>query len=419
MIKVYGDIMLDRWIVGSAGRISPEAPVPILLEKNQKYSIGGAANMALNLQSLNDQVSMFGCVGQDDEGLQLRKMLEETDLNLQITDDQDVTTTKTRLVGQGGQHIIRWDREEKYQGKGAFEKLLHSVITNDFIVISDYNKGTVNENTVKELVKRNCKVFVDPKQGPEIYKDAFLVKPNMSEYEAWFGEFNLDSARQALDKFGWTWLVVTDGKRGMHVINNIGKYKHFQEEVKEVADVTGAGDTVLAVLVYGYEKGMDIFDACQLACYGAARNVEKRGVAVITKQELHGKVVWTNGVFDILHIGHLKLLRHAHSLGDRLIVGINSDASVKRLKGDLRPINNQETRKQLLLELGFIDEVLIFDEDTPLEIIEKVQPDLIVKGGDYTVETTVGHHLADVEIFPTVDGHSTSSIIKKIDNDSK
>ena len=419
MIKVYGDIMLDRWILGNARRISPEAPVPILLEKDQKYSIGGAANMALNLQSLNDQVSMFGCVGQDDEGLQLRKMLENTDLNLQISGEQEITTTKTRLVGQGGQHICRWDREEKYVGKDAFQKLLHSVITNDCVVISDYNKGTVTENTVKELVRRSCTVFVDPKQGPEIYKDAFLVKPNMSEYVSWFGEFNLHSAKQAMEKFGWSWLVVTDGKRGIHVINSIGEYKHFQESVKEVADVTGAGDTVLAIIVYGHERGMDIFDACELACYGAARNVEKRGVAVITKQELHGKIVWTNGVFDILHIGHLKLLRHAHSLGDRLVVGINSDASVKSLKGDLRPINDQETRKQLLLELGYIDEVIIFDEETPLGTIEQVNPDIIVKGGDYTIETTVGNHLAEVVIFPTVKGHSTSNIIKKIDNDKK
>lgn len=419
MIKVYGDIMLDRWILGNAGRISPEAPVPILLEKNQKYSIGGAANMALNLRSLNDGCSMFGCVGQDDEGLELRKMLKESKLDLQISNDQNVTTTKTRLVGQGGQHIMRWDREEKYAGKRAFEKLISSVITGDTIVISDYNKGTVNAETVKELVRRQCTVFVDPKQGPEIYKDAFLVKPNMSEYEAWFGEYNLHSAKQAMKKFGWSWLVVTDGKKGIHVTNSMGGYKHFKEEVKEVADVTGAGDTVLAVIVYGYEKGMDIFDACELACYGAARNVEKRGVAVISKQELHGKIVWTNGVFDILHIGHLKLLRHAHSLGDTLIVGINSDASVKRLKGDLRPINDQETRKQLLLELGFIDEVIIFDEDTPLDIIEDIEPDVIVKGGDYTTETTVGNHLAEVVIFPTVEGHSTSSIIKKIDNDNK
>ena len=241
----------------------------------------------------------------------------------------------------------------------------------------------------------------------------------MSEYIEWFGEFNFDSAKKAMKKYGWTWLVVTDGAKGIHVINSAGEYKQYLESVKEVADVTGAGDTVLAIIVYGHEQGMDIFKACELACYGAARNVEKRGVAVITKQELHGKIVWTNGVFDILHIGHLKLLRHAHSLGDRLMVGINSDASVKRIKGDLRPINDQETRKQLLLELGFVDEVVIFDEDTPIDIIEKMNPDVIVKGGDYTVETTVGSHLAEVVIFPIVEGHSTSSIIKKIDNDNK
>ena len=419
MIKVYGDIMLDRWIMGNAGRISPEAPVPILLEQGQDYSVGGAGNMALNLQSINGQVALYGSIGNDSEGAQLSLLLDDSDVKLNYATAHTVTTTKTRLVGQGGQHIIRWDREEQYTGKDAFEKLLADVIIKDCIVISDYAKGTVTKETVKELVRRDCTVFVDPKQAPEFYQDAFLVKPNMSEYVEWFGEFNFDSAKKAMKKYGWTWLVVTDGAKGIHVINSAGEYKQYLESVKEVADVTGAGDTVLAIIVYGHEQGMDIFKACELACYGAARNVEKRGVAVITKQELHGKIVWTNGVFDILHIGHLKLLRHAHSLGDRLMVGINSDASVKRIKGDLRPINDQETRKQLLLELGFVDEVVIFDEDTPIDIIEKMNPDVIVKGGDYTVETTVGSHLAEVVIFPIVEGHSTSSIIKKIDNDNK
>ena len=156
-----------------------------------------------------------------------------------------------------------------------------------------------------------------------------------------------------------------------------------------------------------------------MAVKGATEAVKHVGTHIITINDINDTIVWTNGVFDILHIGHLKLLRHAHSLGDTLIVGINSDASVKRLKGDLRPINDQETRKQLLLELGFIDEVIIFDEDTPLDIIEDIEPDVIVKGGDYTTETTVGNHLAEVVIFPTVEGHSTSSIIKKIDNDNK
>ena len=186
-------------------------------------------------------------------------------------------------------------------------------------------------------------------------------------------------------------------------------------ELQEVAHA-GAGDTVLAIIAYGIERQMDIFEACQLACYGAARIVEQRGVAVITKKDLNKGVVFTNGVFDILHVGHLKLLKHAKTLGNKLIVGINSDASVKRIKGDQRPINDQHKRKEALLELGFIDDVVVFGEDTPLNAIEDIKPDIIVKGGDYIPETVVGNHLAEVVIFPTVQGHSTT---KTIDNITK
>ena len=170
----------------------------------------------------------------------------------------------------------------------------------------------------------------------------------------------------------------------------------------------------MAVIAYGIDKGMDIFDACKLACYAAARIVEKRGVAIIQQDDLERNIVWTNGVFDILHTGHLKLLRHAHTLGKRLVVGINSDSSVKRLKGDLRPINGEDTRKESLLELGFVDEVIVFEEDTPLEAITKLEPDIIVKGGDYTFDTVVGNELAKVVIFPTVEGHSTTTIINDL-----
>jgi D-beta-D-heptose 7-phosphate kinase/D-beta-D-heptose 1-phosphate adenosyltransferase len=171
---------------------------------------------------------------------------------------------------------------------------------------------------------------------------------------------------------------------------------------------------VLSVIAYGIEKGLDIFQSCKLACFAAARIVEKRGVAVITPKDLSTGIVFTNGVFDILHVGHLKLLKHAKTLGSKLIVGINSDTSVKRIKGDARPINDEFTRKQALEELGFIDEVIIFDEDTPLQTMERVQPDIIVKGGDYIPETVVGNHLAEVIIFPTVEGHSTTNIIGKM-----
>lgn len=414
MILVYGDIMLDRWIVGNADRISPEAPVPVLLEESQHFSIGGAGNLALNIQSINGQVKLFGSVGQDKEGYKLIEMIGDTDLQSRLAKDHLVTTTKTRLVGQNGQHIVRWDNEQKYNGTNAYEELLAEATVHTLICISDYNKGIVQKNTVSELVSKGCKVIVDPKQDPHTYTGAFLVKPNMKEYVAWFGEFTIESALKNMREYKWNWLVVTDGANGIHVINTEGEYKHFVEPVKEVADVTGAGDTVLSVIAYGIEHGLNIFESCKLACFAAARIVEKRGVAVITPKDLSTGIVFTNGVFDILHVGHLKLLRYAKTLGSKLVVGINSDVSVKRIKGDTRPINNEFVRKQALEELGFINEVVIFNEDTPLETMEKVQPDIIVKGGDYIPETVVGNHLAEVIIFPTIEGHSTTNIIGKM-----
>ena len=178
--------------------------------------------------------------------------------------------------------------------------------------------------------------------------------------------------------------------------------------------MSGAGDTVMAIITHGLHKGKSVPESCEVACYGASRVVEKRGVTIVTEDDLNKGIVWTNGVFDILHIGHLKLLRHAATLGKRLIVGINSDASVKRLKGETRPINSEFKRKETLEQLGFIDDVVIFDGDTPIDEITKIRPDVIVKGGDYTTETTVGNELAKVVILPTIEGHSKTENIEKI-----
>ena len=413
MIRVYGDIMLDRWIVGEANRMSPEAPVPVLLETNQEYSIGGAGNLALNIKSLGSQVELTSALGNDKEGFKLLELVEASKLEVTIAQDYKITTTKTRLVGQRGQHIVRWDREVPYVGDVS-ERFNNNIKKHDIICISDYAKGTVKRDTVGKLLDKDIKILVDPKQDSVFYHGAFLVKPNMQEYETWFGKYDKDNALLQMKKLDWTWLVVTDGANGMHVLNSQGEYKHFVEPVKEVADVTGAGDTVMAVIAYGIDSDMNIFDACKLACYAAARIVEKRGVAIIQQDDLERNIVWTNGVFDILHTGHLKLLRHAHTLGKRLVVGINSDSSVKRLKGDLRPINDQNTRKEALLELGFVDDVVIFEEDTPYEAIKEIQPDVIVKGGDYTVEQVVGNDIAKVEIFPTVKGYSTTKTIERM-----
>lgn len=409
MIKVIGDIMLDRWILGTADRMSPEAPVPVLKESYQTFSVGGAGNLALNLGNLKVDLSLHGSVGTDKEGYKVIELLKDyTSITSNVLFDHSVTTTKTRLVGQGGQHICRWDREEKYTGE--YRSL--TLDTEDIVVVSDYNKGVVTQDLMFSL--QNNKVFVDPKQSPQLYKNCFLVKPNMKEYTEWFGQFSYDIARQKLKEYGWTWLVVTDGAEGVHIVNEKENW-HVKEDVREVADVTGAGDTFLAVLVYGYAtKNMSIPDACQLACYASARNVEKRGVHPVTFDDLNRGVVWTNGVFDLLHPGHLELLKYAKNLGSRLIVGINSDISVKRLKGAHRPINDVLTRKKQLETLPWVDEVIVFEEDTPIEAIERIRPDIIVKGGDYTVDTTVGNKVAEVKIFPKIEGHSTTDLIGKI-----
>ena len=412
MIRVYGDIMLDKWVHGNADRISPEAPVPVLLEQAVTYSPGGAANLAASLTNLGNDIELYSACANDDNGKILQELLTFGKVTLDLT--HSVTTTKTRLVGQGGQHILRWDKEQLYTGPEILHRLKENMTDTDTIVVSDYGKGTIRENTVN-LILNQCKhVLVDPKQSPHLYAGAYLIKPNLKEYQSWGGELTVDSATALMSKYNWQWLVVTAGGDGMYVFERNGNFKHFYEPVREVADVTGAGDAVLAVIAHCFEKGMNIYDACEIACYAAARTVEHRGVVLVQPSDLSRGVVFTNGCFDILHLGHLKLLKHAASLGRRLVVGINSDASVRQLKGDSRPINNQATRQQALEQLDFVDQVIVFDQSTPYELIKQLQPAIIVKGGDYTPEQVVGNDIAQVVIFPTIGGYSTTKIIQGI-----
>ena len=412
-ILVYGDVMLDEWRIGSVDRISPEAPVPVLLESGYKRNVGGAGNLAVNLASINGEVDLYGPLGKDKQGYGLLDLLKDTKVNSYLSSCMEATTSKVRIVSTQGQQICRFDTDAICECTEAEDRFINSVNENDLVVISDYNKGAVRRDTVAKALGKGAKVLVDPKQSPSYYTGAFLVKPNMKEYVEWFGEFNYVDARDHLKEYDWEWLVVTDGADGIHIVNSTDHW-HCKEEVLEVADVSGAGDTVMAIIAHGLNKGKTVPDSCALACYGASRVVEKRGVTVVTNDDLNRGVVWTNGVFDILHTGHLKLLRHAATLGKKLIVGINSDNSVKRLKGETRPINDEFKRKEQLEQLGFIDEVVIFDGDTPIDEITKIRPDIIVKGGDYTVETVVGHKIAKVEIFPIVEGYSTTETIEKL-----
>jgi D-beta-D-heptose 7-phosphate kinase/D-beta-D-heptose 1-phosphate adenosyltransferase len=415
MIKVYGDIMLDRWIMGNASRISPEAPVPVLQETEQKFCPGGAGNLALNIASLNGHIGVYGSIAPDREGYRIIDCFEKLDnISFNATVDHTITTTKNRLVGQSGQHIMRWDREEQYTGVEALHRLLNDLSEDDIVCVSDYAKGTIRPQTTDKILKRGCKVLVDPKQDPDFYENVYLVKPNMSEYVSWFGPFDKDKARTHMREYNWKNLVVTDGSNGMYVLTDDNEFAHIKEPAQEVADVVGAGDTVLAVIAYMLDEGHDLIEACKVACYAAARAVEHRGVHIVTHDDLRRQVVFTNGVFDILHTGHLKLLEYAKSRGKKLVVGINTDASVQRLKGANRPINDVQTRQAQLEALPWVDEVVTFTEDTPENLLKTVNPDLIIKGGDYTIETVVGHKDYAVEIFPTVNGQSTTKIIESM-----
>jgi len=378
-VLVIGDVIIDKYIYGTSTRISPEAPVPVITYIEEKETRGGAGLVYENLKSLGVDVDMFETQGQ--------------------------VSVKTRIICDG-HYITRIDDDAQANGTEVLKQVKETNFSQyDYVLLSDYNKGVLDE--AREIIKHintfNCKIIVDPKENQWFYEGAWLVKPNYSEFESlefdnWQGNIITTNAGEEV-------IATIDGKRYEVPVDNL-----------EVADVTGAGDCFLASFVYALTKGHDYEKAIKIAVRGSTESVKHAGTYILKKDDLEDVVVWTNGVFDILHIGHLKLLRHAYSLGNRLIVGINSDTSVKRLKGDLRPINDQDTRKELLLELGFVDDVIIFDEDTPLEAMTKLEPDIIVKGGDYTFDTVVGNHLADVVIFPTVEGHSTTSIIKKIDN---
>ena len=317
-----------------------------------------------------------------------------------LFETEQPSSIKTRVICDG-HYVTRIDDDKHADSTLVLETIeLQDFSEYEYVILSDYNKGVLDESLeiIKHINRFNCKIIVDPKEHAKHYKDAWLIKPNHSEFT----------------KFGFTsWqgnIITTNaGNNVVATIDNVD-YDIPVEDV-EVSDVTGAGDCFLAAFVYGLTKQYNHKHCLELAVRGSREAVKHVGTHLLTVTDIEDSIVFTNGVFDILHIGHLKLLSHAKTLGNRLVVGINSDSSVKRLKGDLRPINDQHTRKESLLMLGFVDEVIVFEEDTPLEAITKLEPSIIVKGGDYTVETVVGNELANVVIFPILEGHSTTLIV--------
>ncbi|MGY8865326.1 MAG: PfkB family carbohydrate kinase [Methylophagaceae bacterium] len=375
-VLVLGDVIIDKYIYGTSTRISPEAPVPVVTYIEEKETSGGAGLVFENLKSLGVDVDMFETQGQ--------------------------VSVKTRVICDG-HYITRIDDDAQASGTDVLDLVKSTDFSQyDYVVLSDYNKGVLDEakEIIKHINKFGCKVIVDPKENVWFYENAWLVKPNYNE----FHDLGFDE---------WQGNIITTNA-GEEVIATINGEKYeIPVDNLEVSDVTGAGDCFMAAFVYGLTKSYTHKKCLEIAVKGSTESVKHAGTYILKHEDIENTVVFTNGVFDILHIGHLKLLRHAKTLGNRLVVGINSDSSVKRLKGDLRPINGEDTRKESLLELGFVDDVIVFNEDTPLEAITKLEPDIIVKGGDYTFDTVVGNHLAKIVIFPTVKGHSTTRIINE------
>ena len=376
-VLVIGDVIIDKYIYGTSTRISPEAPVPVITYIEEKETRGGAGLVYENLKSLGVDVDMFETPGE--------------------------VSVKTRIICDG-HYITRIDDDAQANGMAVLKQVQETNFSQyDYVLLSDYNKGVLDE--AREIIKHintfNCKIIVDPKENQWFYEGAWLVKPNYSEFESlefdnWQGNIITTNAGEEV-------IATIDGKRYEVPVDNL-----------EVADVTGAGDCFLASFVYALTKGYNYEKAIKIAVQGSTESVKHAGTYILKKADLEETIIFTNGVFDILHTGHLKLLEYAKSKGNKLIVGINSDESVKRLKGSNRPVNNHMLRKEQLLALPWVDEVHIFKEDTPLELMNWLNPDLIIKGGDYIIKTVVGHEKFNVEIFPTVEGKSTTSIIEKM-----
>ena len=374
-VLVIGDIILDKYIYGTSTRISPEAPVPVVTHQKEKTTMGGAALVYDNLKSLGVDVELY--------------------------DTLEDHSIKTRIICDG-HYITRIDEDKDADSNAVLERIKQSDFRPyDIVVLSDYDKGTLDnaKQIIKHINKFNCKVIVDPKRYAHDYEGAWLVKPNNSEYT----KFEFDE---------WQGNIITTDA-GHKVTAKIDEVEYnIPVETVEVSDVTGAGDCFLAGFVYSLTKGYTHKKCLEVAIRGSTESVKHAGTYILNQDDVEDTVVFTNGVFDILHTGHLELLRQAKELGNKLVVGINSDASVKRLKGNDRPINNTDQRVKQISMLPWVDEVHVFDQDTPYELIKYIQPNKIVKGGDYTVETVVGHDLAEVHLIPTVEGYSTTSIIE-------
>ena len=466
-ILVIGDLMIDHYLWGSCDRISPEAPVQVVNVKKESSVLGGAGNVINNLVTLGSIVDVISVIGNDSVANELKSLLEKIDVptsNL-VVENNRKTSKKSRLIASQ-QQVLRYDMESiddinENSHKQIIQTLEKNIDKYSSIILSDYGKGVLTTNLTKEIIKiankNSIKVLVDPKgKDYSKYKGSYTLTPNKKEaMEATNidikDESSLIEALKSLKtQCELEVSLITLSEQGIAIFDDELTIK--PTVAREVYDVTGAGDTVIASIAFALGNNLDIKDAIYFANLAAGVVVGKIGSATTTLDEIYEyeyslhksnstshiktfdeiktlasklhsqgkKIVFTNGCFDILHVGHVKYLEVAKSYGDVLILGLNADSSVRKLKGPTRPINTQDDRAYILASLESVDYVVIFEEETPYELIKLIKPHVLVKGGDYEGKEVVGQDIADeLKLVQFVDGKSTTNTIKRIQNDAK
>jgi D-beta-D-heptose 7-phosphate kinase/D-beta-D-heptose 1-phosphate adenosyltransferase len=464
-VLVVGDLMVDKYLWGTCDRVSPEAPVQVVNIRRESYTLGGAGNVVANLRSLGAQVEIVALVGHDIDQTPVHRLLIDTGVSTAglVHDETRPTTVKTRVLA--GQHqIVRFDLESttpcaRAQEEQVIDAAIKRIANSDVVIVSDYGKGLLTPAVVRKIIEhcraKEVPVLIDPKgRDYTKYRGASLLTPNRKEAAA-ASNLNLDTeegistaGRKLVEEYQLAGCLITLSEDGMTLFTSDDEHR-LPTAAQEVFDVTGAGDTVIAAVAFGIGTGLALLDACRFANRAAGVVVGKLGSATVTLQELRKpisasssppttkaveieglllevqrlrangrRIVFTNGCFDILHAGHVDYLTRAASLGDALIVGLNSDESVRRIKGPQRPINNQQDRAQLLAAMSAVTYVVTFSEDTPASLIARILPDVLVKGGDYVADDIVGADVVrraggSVRVLQFVEGKSTTAIIER------
>lgn len=470
---LVGDLMLDRYVFGNAARVSPEAPVPVLHFEREDNRLGGAGNVAACLATLGASVRLIGLVGDDAPGRELRQMLDAASIDASgiLTAPDRPTVCKMRLVGsaqhKNPQQLIRVDFEDPQPIDDALaDQVIASVVSAlkgaDVVAIEDYNKGLLTPRVCQAIIdaarQRRIPVIVDPANISDYsrYSGATALKMNRPEAERATGlpvrepAHYQPAAESLLKKLDLEAVIITLDRHGAYLASKGGEARLLETRERQVADGTGAGDMVLAMLTMARAAGATWSEAMALANVAGGLEVEKFGVVPISRaeivQELLGemhrslgkqrtidqllgelahhratgkKIVFTNGCFDLIHLGHVKYFQFAKSQGDLLVVGVNTDNSIRRLKGNKRPIINEQDRLSVLEELESIDYLVKFDDDTPTALLEQIRPDVLVKGADYAKDQVVGWEIVEkhggrIALAPLVDGRSTSAVIQRI-----